>query len=81
MRTWVLVRNPPGDKWLEVTDDGVVIGPEKLSLTEALNHIYLNTGCKQFFIDAEDGKVHMEDNVPEPIEVKRYDIYGERSSD
>ena len=76
MKELVLTRVPPGDKWKDVRagDSSPIIMD---SLTEALNHIFQRTQCKQYWIDAGKGEVYMEDGTPEPTPVKQYSIYGE----
>ena len=74
MKTLVANRVPPGDRW-EIIDDGndVIYG----SLTDCLNQIYTITNGTQFFVDAKQGEIYIEDGVSKPKPIKKYSLYGE----
>ena len=46
MKHLVLTRIPPGDKWKDPKDKEVMA-----TLTDGINHIFMRTGYKQFYID------------------------------
>ena len=46
MKHLVLTRIPPGDKWKDPKDKEVMD-----TLTDAINHVFMRTGDKQFYID------------------------------
>ena len=58
MKHLVLTRIPPGDKWKDPKDKEVME-----TLTDAINHIFLRTGDKQFYIDCAKGEVYTDDGV------------------
>ena len=69
----VATRVPPGDRWKIVGSDVLY-----LSLTEALNSIYLEHKVSDFHIDAKKGIIFIDDGVEvEPV-IETYDLYGER---
>lgn len=74
-RELILKRVPPGDRWTEVTGDGRLIFP---SLTAGLEGIFQKTRCKQYFVDAAEGKVYAvrQEADPEP-EIPTFSIYGD----
>ena len=72
MKHLVLTRIPPGDTWKDPKDKEVMD-----SLTDAINHVYLRTGDKQFYIDCAQGEVYVDDGQEAPKERKLYNIYGE----
>ena len=76
LRTLVLIRVPPGDRWKE--PDRNEIFP---SLTDGLNAVFDRTSVTEYFISARDGKVYMvtTENVPAPPPAppKKFSIYGD----
>ena len=74
MKELKATRVPPGDRWVIVDDD-----KEKIysSLTEVLNAIFVQTGISEFYMDAKQGEVHIEDGKVKPEPVKKYSLYGE----
>ena len=72
MKHLVLTRIPPGDKWKDPKDKEVMD-----TLTDAINHIFMRTGDKQFIVDCSKGEVYTDDGVEAPKEEKLYNIYGE----
>ena len=69
----IATRVPPGDRWKIVGSDVLY-----LSLTEALNSIYLEHKVSDFHIDAKKGIIFIDDGVEvEPV-IETYDLYGER---
>ena len=71
----VLVRQPPGDNWAPSEQPSRV---PFTNLTDALNYVFEQTGCRKFIIDAEQGVVKsivtVEAEAPAP---KKYSIYDE----
>ena len=74
MKELKATRVPPGDRGVIVDDD-----KEKIysSLTEVLNAIFVQTGIAEFYMDAKQGEVHIEDGKVKPEPVKKYSLYGE----
>ena len=76
LKTLVLVRVPPGDRWKEPGKDEIFP-----SLTEALNSVFNQTGVTEYFISAREGTVSMittEDvPLPPPPPPKTFSIYGD----
>ena len=69
----IATRVPPGDRWKIVGSDVLY-----LSLTEALNSIYLEHKVSDFHIDAKKGVIYIDDGVKvEPV-IETYSLYGER---
>ena len=74
MKELVAQRVPPGDRWvLEEEENDVIYG----SLTDCLNQIFMVHKATQFFIDAKNGEVYIEDGVEKPQPVKKYSLYVE----
>ncbi len=71
----VFKRVPPGDRWMEINSDGRRVHP---SLTAALEYMYQKLRCKQYLVDAGEGKIYMikQEADPEP-EVPTFSIYGD----
>ena len=74
MKELKATRVPPGDRWAIIGDD-----TEKVysSLTECLNSIFVMTGIAEFYMDAKQGEVHIEDGKVKPEPVKKFSLYGE----
>lgn len=73
MKQEIATRVPPGDRWKIVGSDVLY-----LSLTEALNSIYLQHKVSDFHLDAKKGVIYIDDGVKvEPV-IETYDLYGER---
>ena len=73
MKQEIATRVPPGDRWKIVGSDVLY-----LSLTEALNSIYLQHKVSDFHLDAKKGVIYIDDGVEvEPV-IETYDLYGER---
>ena len=69
----IATRVPPGDRWKIVGSDVLY-----LSLTEALNSIYLQHKVSDFHLDAKKGVIYIDDGVEvEPV-IETYSLYGER---
>ena len=69
----IATRVPPGDRWKIVGSDVLY-----LSLTEALNSIYLEHKVSDFHIDAKKGVIFIDDGVVvEPV-IETFALYGER---
>ena len=69
----IAFRQAPGDRWKIVGSDVLY-----LSLTEALNSIYLEHKVSDFHIDAKKGVIFIDDGVVvEPV-IETFDLYGER---
>lgn len=76
IKTRVAKRRPPGDSWIPLTNDTVVLD----SLTDCLEYVYQKTGNTQFYMDAREGFVYVvekEETVIEPEPQKKYSLYGE----
>jgi hypothetical protein len=69
----VATRVKPGDRW-KVKGSDVLY----LSLTEALNSIYLEHKVSDFHIDAKKGIIYIDDGVVIEPEIETFDLYGER---
>ena len=73
MKQEIATRVPPGDRWKIVGSDVLY-----LSLTEALNSIYLQHKVSDFHLDAKKGVIYIDDGVEvEPV-IETYSLYGER---
>ena len=73
MKQEIATRVPPGDRWKIVGSDVLY-----LSLTEALNSIYLQHKVSDFHLDAKKGVIYIDDGVKvEPV-IETYSLYGER---
>ncbi len=73
MKQEIATRVPPGDRWKVAGSDVLY-----LSLTEALNSIYLQHKVSDFHLDAKKGIIYIDDGVEvEPV-IETYDLYGER---
>jgi len=72
----IFKRMPPGDRWIEINSDGKRVYP---SLTAALEYMFQKTKCKQYFVDAGEGRVYLVRNEadPEP-EIPTFSIYGDQ---
>ena len=73
LKTLVLTRVPPGDRWSPKDSDLIFD-----SLTEGLEYAYSKTQCRDYYLAALDGKVYSitkEQRAPEPE--KKFSIYGE----
>ena len=70
-----LKRVPPGDRWVfaNSTESSRIY----LSLTDALEAWYQNTGDTQFYIDARKGIVEVVYEEEVEVPVKRFSLYGE----
>ncbi len=75
----VLIRIPPGDRWIPLTQDSSDREPTPQSMIEALNSVYNRTGQQQFFVDARAGVIYAvkEAPTPEPPKPSTYSLYGE----
>ena len=73
MQKEIAFRQPPGDRW-KVEGSDVLY----LSLTEALNSIYLEHKVSDFHIDAKKGVIYIDDGVVIEPEIETFDLYGER---
>lgn len=75
IRTVVLKRKSPGDRWLSV--DGT--SPLLESLTDALEWMYQKTGITEYFISARRGVVETVENKTVEIEkpIRKFSIYDE----
>ena len=74
IKTQVLERVPPGDRWKPVGRTDMILE----SLTEGLEGCFQETGCRDYHLAAFDGKVYSIDKVekaPEPP--KQFSLYGE----
>lgn len=72
IKTLVLERVPPGDRWKPVGYRNDILP----SLTEALNFTFEETGCRQYFVDAAEGKVYgIKFEEDKPVPPKRYSLY------
>jgi hypothetical protein len=76
VKTLVLQRVPPGDRWVFASGNGENIYP---SLTDALEAWFQQNGDTQFYMDARKGTVEIvkteEIEVIKPI--NKYSLYGE----
>ena len=76
IKTVILKRQPPGDRWLSVTypSDTVL-----QSLTDALEYHYQKSGQTEFFISARRGIVEVVEQKEVQVEkpITRYSLYGE----
>tara|TARA_R100000479_G_C6338400_1_gene184318 strand:- start:536 stop:775 length:240 start_codon:yes stop_codon:yes gene_type:complete len=73
-KTHVLERVPPGDRWKPVGKTDIVFE----SLTDGLEWCFQETGCRDYYLAAFDGKAYSIDKIekkPEPI--KTFNLYGE----
>jgi len=74
IKTQVLERVPPGDRWKPVGRTDMIFE----SLTDGLEWCFQETGCRDYYLAAFDGKVYSIDQVekaPEPP--KQFSLYGE----
>jgi hypothetical protein len=71
----ILKRFPPCDRWVEIDSDGRTVYP---TLTAALEYMFQKTRCKQYFLDAGEGRVYIikQEADPEP-EIPTFSIYGD----
>ena len=73
----VLVRFPPGDRWVPKGKDVPIFS----SLTEGIEWIFQHSKAKDYLVKAAEGKVYVynefEKPEPKPEPPKRYNIYGE----
>jgi hypothetical protein len=70
----VLKRVPPGDRWSPVNDTSVVFD----SLTDGLEYMFQQTGCRDYYLAALDGKIYSIDKVEvKPKPPKSFSLYGE----
>ena len=74
MKELKATRVPPGDRWAIVDDDEERVYS---TLTDVLNAIFMKTGISQFYMDAKQGEVHIEDGVPKKEPIKKFSLYGE----
>jgi hypothetical protein len=76
IKTVVLKRYPPGDRWKSVVYEKDSIFE---SLTAALEFHFQKSGETQFYISARDGEVSVVKNVEVEIEptITKYSLYGE----
>ncbi len=73
-KTHVLERVPPGDRWKPVGRTDLKFE----SLTDGLEWCFQETGCRDYYLAALDGKVYSIDQIekqPEPP--KQFSLYGE----
>lgn len=75
IKTPILKRVPPGDRWVEIEYPDDIYD----SLTLALEYYFQKTAIRQYYIDAGEGLVYkVEEQVEEaPPPPKRYSIYDE----
>lgn len=74
----VAERVPPGDRWVSLLPSSP--NPTLDSLTDMLEHIYQETNCTKFYIDAREGTietVELNEVIIEPEPEKKYSLYGE----
>ena len=74
IKTQVLERVPPGDRWKPVGRTDMIFE----SLTDGLEWCFQETGCRDYYLAAFDGKVYSIDQIekaPEPT--KQFSLYGE----
>jgi len=74
IKTLVLERVAPGDRWKPVGKTDTILE----SLTDGLEYIFRDTGCRDYHLAAFDGKVYSIDQVekaPEPP--RQFSLYGE----
>jgi hypothetical protein len=76
VKTVVLKRTPPGDRWVSVSYPSDTVFQ---SLTDALEYHYQKSGETEYFISARNGTVEVvgekEVKVEKPI--TKYSLYGE----
>jgi hypothetical protein len=76
VKTVVLKRTPPGDRWVSVSYPSDTVFQ---SLTDALEYHYQKSGETEYFISARSGTVEVvgekEVKVEKPI--TKYSLYGE----
>ena len=70
-----LVRVPPGDNW-KITDRlNAEVFPSFIS---AVEHVFQETGCKEYRFSAAEGKVYLiKTEEVEPPKPQSFSIYGE----
>jgi|TARA_B100000287_G_C20454388_1_gene710831 hypothetical protein len=74
IKTQVLERVPPGDRWKPVGRTDMVFE----SLTDGLEWCYHETGCRDYHLAALDGKVYSVDRVEvAPKPPQKFSLYGE----
>ena len=74
MKELVAQRVPPGDRWVLLEEENdVVYG----TLTDCLNQIFIVHKSTEFYIDAKNGEVYIEDGVEKPQPIKKFSLYGE----
>jgi hypothetical protein len=76
MNMVVARRVPPGDRWNLTGEEGDVVIYE--TLTDCLNQIYKVHSSAQFYIDAREGTISIDDGVPTVEPIKKFDLYGEK---
>ena len=70
----VLERVPPGDRWKPIGKKEPILEP----LTDGLEYSFRETGCRDYYLAAFDGKIYSINQVekaPEPV--KQFSLYGE----
>jgi len=76
VKTLVLTRVPPGDRWTPIESDVVLD-----SLTEGLEYVFQKTKCTEFHLSAMDGAVFSVTSEkftpPPPPEPSKFSLYGE----
>ncbi len=74
IKTLVLERVAPGDRWKPVGRTDKILD----SLTDGLEYVFRDTGCRNYHLAAFDGKVYSINQVektPEPP--RQFSLYGE----
>jgi len=70
----VLERVPPGDRWNSPNDKRTIFE----SLTDGLEYCYQQTGCRDYYLAALDGKIFSINKVEvKPKPPKSFSLYGE----
>ncbi len=75
VKTLVLTRVPPGDRWTDAVTPGEVFE----SLTDGLEYVFQKSQGKdtEFHLSAFKGQIYSVHTETEQKETKRYSLYGE----
>lgn len=75
----IFKRVPPGDRWIELKENGDAITDRVFStLTDALEHYFQKVGARQYYIDAAQGMIFKVVEEADPIiPPKQFSIYGD----
>ena len=74
IKALVLERVAPGDRWKPVGRTDKILD----SLTDGLEYVFRDTGCRDYHLAAFDGKIYSINKVEvSPLEPQKFSLYGE----